>query len=1084
MPIAATSSGNKGLLKAHNGLAQFGKVASVHLLAFSLVACQLFPDDENSTTQETNQSTVKRASLADLAKSIQQANEDDKFEQEQLVKQRLSKQIRSTKLAEIYQAMLTLEPDTNVRAQINYRLVELDTEYFQEFGLTELDAKSSDVLLAKLISDYQGLLKRYPNRPENEKLYYQLAKAYDLQGELGKSLVITQQLVALYPQTQHLAELAFRQAEIYYSQQDYSNALAAYQRVLTAEQNEKYRLNSIYMSGWSHFKANNLVKADQEFMKVLSELIREQLIIKTSQERIVAKYQQFDSEELRAASGDDFAQLSQSKQSLVGDTLRILTISLSQQEQVQSLIALFDSYQPLTEENQHVAALEHVLFKALASFLIEKKLDHDAELTYQAYIRRNPSNIWSTRFSLALIAMAKKRGDHPQVRALQQGYVEQYGLNSEFWLLASPKQQQEVIPSLLQFSEQRSRRLYANAQDSKTPETKISAFANAANWLGGYLEIVKFTQDNYPETIAEAKIDLIAEESLYADASFEAQHYKNALTSYQYLAYGNIIGSAEVNSQAIEQINVTAELSEKHAQIKQAAAYATTLTIRKLLLSAQASEQTVLINQRAELDRAFVVNYPRDERAKVLASQAAQYSFASDDFDNVHFYSDFILSHYDITSNTLPNAMATIKAKFSTTAFKQVQIASQLKANSFYQQQQYSSAEQSYLLALNFVSKKNSGKAVKSKADKAKVYEINELIASSIYLQGQAAKENDPELAIEHWLRLGNVTPKASYRANAEFDAANLLLSNQHWGKAVSVLLAFQQQFPSHEYSISIPAKLADSYQQLAQYDRAAEQLIIMQKTADSTELKRELQYSIAENYLKAKDIEKAIIHFRTYAHSYPEPFAIAQEVRFKMSEFYRETNEPNKRYFWYRKLLSSHKTSVTNSSNINLELVVQQRSTYLVSMAAYELGRAHQQSFNAAKLTLPLNKSLKRKQKSLKQAVSYYQQVFGFGLAEFVPKANYQLASMYQLLAADVLASQLPKGLDELAAEEYSILLEELAYPFEEKAIELYSSNAERAWQGLYDEWIKKSFIALATLEPAKFDKTEKQPEVIYALF
>ena len=283
MPIAATSSGNKGLLKAHNGLAQFGKVASVHLLALSLVACQLFPDDENGTTPEKNQATVKRASLADLAKSIQQANEHDKFEQEQLVKQRLSKQIRSTKLAEIYQAMLTLEPDTNVRAQINYRLVELDTEYFQEFGLTELDAKSSDVLLAKLISDYQGLLKRYPNRPENEKLYYQLAKAYDLQGELAKSLAITQQLVALYPQTQHLAELAFRQAEIYYSQQDYSNALAAYQRVLTAEQNEKYRLNSIYMSGWSHFKANNLVKADQEFMKVLSELIREQLIIKTSQ---------------------------------------------------------------------------------------------------------------------------------------------------------------------------------------------------------------------------------------------------------------------------------------------------------------------------------------------------------------------------------------------------------------------------------------------------------------------------------------------------------------------------------------------------------------------------------------------------------------------------------------------------------------------------------------------------------------------------------------------------------------------------------------------------------------------------------
>ena len=1081
MPIAATSLVGNRSPKANKGLAKFGKLASVHVLALSLAACQLFPDDEKSTTEITNQSATKRANLADLAKSIQQANELEVQQQ-----QRLSKQVRSAKLAEIYQAMLTLEPDANVRAQINYRLVELDTEYFQEFGLTELDPKSSEVLLAKLIADYEGLLVRYPNRPENENLYYQLAKAYDLQGNLTKSLTVTQHLVNRYPNTQHLAELAFRQAEIHYSQQNYGKALAAYQQVLTAEQNEKYRLNSIYMSGWAHFKANNLAKADQEFMSVLSELIREQLIIKTSQERIVAKYQQFDSEELRQASADDFGRLSKSKQSLVSDTLRILTISLSQQEQVQSLIALFDSYQPLTEENQHVVALEHVLFKELASFLIEKKLDHDAELTYQAYILRNPTNIWAARFSLNLISMAKKRGDHPEVRALQQGYVEQYGLNSDFWPQASAEQQQEVIPSLLQFSEQRSRRLYANAQSSTAPEAKMSAFADTANWLGEYLNLAKFTQVNYPQFIDAANIDLIAEESLFADASFEAKHYKNALNSYQLLAYGKVENTSVNNivANASEQTKLNEELTEKHLQIKQAAAYATTLTIRKLLALAKAPEQALLISQRAELDRAFVSYYPNDSRAKVLASQAAQYSFASDDFDNVHFYSDFLLSAYDVAENISPNTVNAIKRKLSAAAFKQVQIASQLKANSYYQQQQYARAEKSYLLALNFISQKNSAKNVKSKADIAKVYEVEELIASSIYLQGQAVKESQPAVAIEHWLRLGKVTPKASYRVNAEFDAANLLLSNQQWSKAVTVLLAFQQQFPRHDYSASIPAKLADSYQQLSQYDRAAEQLIIMQKSADSTELKRELQYSIAENYLKANDIAKAIIHFRTYAHSYPEPFSIAQEVRYKMSEFYRQTKEPNKRYFWYRKLLSSHKARVTNGAAPELELAVKQRSNYLGSMAAYELGQAHQQSFANTKLTLPLNKSLKRKQKSLKQAVSYYQQVFGFGLAEFVPKANYQLASMYQLLAADVLASQLPKGLDELAAEEYSILLEELAYPFEEKAIELYISNAERAWQGVYDEWVKKSFSALATLEPAKFDKTEKQPEVIHALF
>lgn len=1069
MPIVVTMPENVLKSAVSRSKVKFAKVSSIYCLALALAGCQLLPDQESSNEPESNQETLKRASLADLAKSIQQANEANKLAQS-ATQQRLSKQVRSAKLAEIYQAMLSLEPDANVRAQINYRLVELDTEYFQEFGLTELDANSSKALLTKLISDYQELLTRYPNRSENEGLYYQLAKAYDLQGTLEKSLSTTQQLMTLYPQTQHLAELAFRQAEIYYSKQDYRNALAAYQQVLLAAGNEKYRLNSLYMSGWSLFKANELALADQKFIAVLSELIQEQLTITASKQRFVNKFQQLDSDQLEKVNGNDFDQLSASKQSLVTDTLRILTISLSQQQQVKSLVALLERYQPLTEDNQHITSLEHVLFQELASFLIEKKLEHDAELTYQAYIERKPNSIWATRFSLALIAMAKKRGDHPEVRRLQQNYVEQYSLDSDFWQQASAGQQQEVIPSLLTFSQQRSRRLYAKAQDTRAADKKVTAYADAANWLGEYINIIKLTSSVYPQLLVAESVDVIAEKSLFADASFQAQDYQQALISYQNLAYGAAIDSLPIENQQASM----SELSAKHAEIKHVAAYASTLTIRKLLSITDTKQQDALLQQRTELDRAFIINYPEDKRAKVLASQAAQYSFANADFDSVYFYSAFILNSYGISSATSENINSIITA-LDAPAFKQAQIASQLKADSFYQQQQYSSAEKSYLLALNFINKKQ---------DKSKAKEINELIAASIYQQGQAVKQSQPQLAVEHWLRLGDVTPRASYRVNAEFDAANLLLQNQHWPKAISVLLAFQQSFPEHEYSSSIPAKLADSYQHLAQYDRAAEQLIIMQKSADSTELKRELQYSIAENYLKADDLQKAIVHFRSYAHSYPEPFSIAQEVRFKMSEFYRQTQEPNKRYFWYRKLLAAHKVSVVNQPSADIELSVQQRSTYLASVSAYELGQAHQQSFNKTKLTLPLNKSLKRKQKSLKQAVSYYQQVFSFALADFVPKANYQLANMYQLLAADVMASQLPKDLDELAAEEYNILLEELAYPFEEKAIELYSSNAERAWQGLYDDWIKKSFAALAILEPAKFDKSEKQPEVIYALF
>ena len=67
-------------------------------------------------------------------------------------------------------------------------------------------------------------------------------------------------------------------------------------------------------------------------------------------------------------------------------------------------------------------------------------------------------------------------------------------------------------------------------------------------------------------------------------------------------------------------------------------------------------------------------------------------------------------------------------------------------------------------------------------------------------------------------------------------------------------------------------------------------------------------------------------------------------------------------------------------------------------------------------------------------------------------------------------------KGLSVLEAEQYDILLEEQAYPFEENAIAVYEQNTMRSWQGIYDNWVKYSFQDLTKLLPARYNK----PEVI----
>jgi hypothetical protein len=66
---------------------------------------------------------------------------------------------------------------------------------------------------------------------------------------------------------------------------------------------------------------------------------------------------------------------------------------------------------------------------------------------------------------------------------------------------------------------------------------------------------------------------------------------------------------------------------------------------------------------------------------------------------------------------------------------------------------------------------------------------------------------------------------------------------------------------------------------------------------------------------------------------------------------------------------------------------------------------------------------------------------------------------------------------------EQYCLLLVEQAFPFEEKAIQAHEANLRRINQGVYDEWVKKSQLALAGLAPGKYSKREQGDEVYEAL-
>ena len=135
-------------------------------------------------------------------------------------------------------------------------------------------------------------------------------------------------------------------------------------------------------------------------------------------------------------------------------------------------------------------------------------------------------------------------------------------------------------------------------------------------------------------------------------------------------------------------------------------------------------------------------------------------------------------------------------------------------------------------------------------------------------------------------------------------------------------------------------------------------------------------------------------------------------------------------------------------------------------------------------KLTQPLADSMKLKRDLMEEVIDAYTSAAEYGVAEVTTESTYRLAEVYESFGNDLLDSERPTDLDADALEQYELLLEEQVYPFEEKAIDLYKANTDRVRDGVWDEWVEKSFVRLAGLMPARYAKLERSEDVVTALY
>ncbi|HYM43340.1 MAG TPA: tetratricopeptide repeat protein [Steroidobacteraceae bacterium] len=511
---------------------------------------------------------------------------------------------------------------------------------------------------------------------------------------------------------------------------------------------------------------------------------------------------------------------------------------------------------------------------------------------------------------------------------------------------------------------------------------------------------------------------------LLAEALFASHDYADAATEYEHTAYNY-------------------PKNDKSAT----AAYAGLVSYQKGEANLAGADKDAWHRRATDAGVRFAQTFPEHPDSAGVLTRAAEDIFAAGDRPRAISVSQMLLARQP--------PVDTAKQRIAWTII----------AQSHFDQGDYAHAEPAYLQA----------RALAAGDEKMRA-DLTERLAASVYKQGEARqKAGDGAGAVEDFLRVARVAPESKIRSNAEYDAAAQLIQLKSWDRAIGVLEGFRRDFPSSPLSADVTRKLAVAYGEANRPGEAAGEFERIAATAtEEAGVRREALQRSADLYARAGNQPKAVAMLEKFVETNPTPVGDAVEARQKLADYAAKGGDVSRRDYWYRQIIGADAQAGGQRT---------ERTHYLAAKAQLALAAPARDAFRAVRLTVPLKKSLVEKRRALETAMDGYKAAADYQVAEVTTAATYEMAELYRTLAHDLLSSERPPNLKGDALDEYNSLLEEQVFPFEEQAIKAHELNAARARDGLYDEWVRKSFTALAELKPSRYAKTELTEDVVAKL-
>ncbi|NIV17895.1 MAG: tetratricopeptide repeat protein [Woeseiaceae bacterium] len=339
-------------------------------------------------------------------------------------------------------------------------------------------------------------------------------------------------------------------------------------------------------------------------------------------------------------------------------------------------------------------------------------------------------------------------------------------------------------------------------------------------------------------------------------------------------------------------------------------------------------------------------------------------------------------------------------------------------------------------------------------------------LAAAIYKQGEQANLlEDYRAAANHFLRIKELAPTSSVRSAAEYDAAAALMKLQDWMLASNVLEEFRTSHPEHELATEATKQLAHIYREDGQVERSAAEHERIAAEAADPEVSREALLIAGDLYDQAGIVADAIRVYRQYVTEYPQPLDVAMETRTRLAGIFKSEADYERYHEELGAIVAIDREAGAGRTD---------RSRYLAAKAALVLAELSYGQFARLDLRQPFEQSLAIKQQRMDESLKKFEDLVSYEVAEVTAAATYYIGEIYLNFSASLMDSERPAGLTDAEKMDYEMVIEEEAFPFEERAISVHEANFELLVGGVYNPWVKKSLDRLTDLMPGRYAKNE----------